>query len=145
MDNNRCCGFGLCYLYLRNLNKFKSKHKRIYWIHWGLGPNLRIKMHKHLVHNKPDPSVVPLSMNQVWSMDFMHDQQLDCKSIRLFNVIVNFKQEALDIELNFYLPSERVMRSLDQIISWRGKSCIIRADYGPELISGRLTKWTARH
>jgi putative transposase len=29
-DNNRNWGFGLCYLYLRNLKGFKWKHKRVY-------------------------------------------------------------------------------------------------------------------
>jgi putative transposase len=61
-------------------------------------------------------------------MDFMYDQLEDGRSIRLFNVIDDFNREALGIEVNFSLPSERVVRSLDQIIAWRGKPCVIRAD-----------------
>ena len=55
-------------------------------------------------------------MNQVWSMDFMHDQLEDGRSIRLFNVIDDFNREALGIEVDFSLPSERVVRSLDQTL-----------------------------
>ena len=84
-------------------------------------------------------------MNQVWSMDFMHDQLEDGRSIRLFNVIDDFNREALGIEVDFSLPSERVVRSLDQIIAWRGKPCVIRADNGPELVSSRLMEWAAKH
>jgi putative transposase len=84
-------------------------------------------------------------MNQVWSMDFMHDQLEDGRSIRLFNVIDDFNREALGIEVEFSLPSERVVRSLDQIIAWRGKPCVIRADNGPELVSSRLMEWAAKH
>ena len=43
------------------------------------------------------------------------------------------------------LPSERVIRSLDQIIAWRGKTNIIRADNGAELFSGRLMEWAVKH
>ena len=69
----------------------------------------------------------------------------DWRSIRLFNVIDEFNREALGIEVDFSLPSERVIRSLDQIIDWRGKPCVIRADNGPELISGKLMEWAGKH
>ena len=68
----------------------------------------------------------------------MHDQLSDGRSIRLFNVIDDFNREALGIDVDFTLPSERVIHTLDQIISWRGKPSIIRADNGPELVSDRL-------
>jgi putative transposase len=60
-------------------------------------------------------------------------------------VIDDFNREALGIEVDFSLPSERVIRALDQIIAWRGKPSIIRADNGPELVSGRLMEWAAQH
>ena len=53
-------------------------------------------------------------------MDFMHDQLADGRSIRLFNVIDDYNREGLCIEVDFSLPSERVIRSLDRIIEWRG-------------------------
>ena len=144
-DNNRSWGFGLYYLYLRNIKKYPWNHKRIYRIYQELELNLRIKPRKRLVRDKPDALVVPLRINQVWSIDFMHDQLEDGRSIRLFNVIDDFNREALGIEVDFSLPSERVIRSLDQIIAWRGKPSIIRADNGPELVSGRLMEWAAKH
>ena len=144
-DNNRIWGFGLCYLYLRNVKNFKWNHKRIYRIYKELELNLRIKPRKRLVRDKPDALVVPLSANQAWSMDFMHDQLADGRSIRLFNVIDDFNREALGIEVDFSLPALRVIRTLDQIIAWRGKPSVIRADNGPELISGLLFAWAAKH
>jgi putative transposase len=42
-DNNRNWGFGLCYLYLRNLKGFKWNHKRVYRVYKELELNLRIK------------------------------------------------------------------------------------------------------
>jgi transposase InsO family protein len=42
------------------------------------------------------------------------------------------------------LPSERVVRALDQIIEWRGKPQVIRSDNGPEYISGTFIAWAER-
>ena len=36
-DNHRNWGFGLCYLYLRNVKGFKWNHKRVYRIYKGVG------------------------------------------------------------------------------------------------------------
>jgi putative transposase len=72
------------------------------------------------------------------SVDFMHDQLSDGRSVRLFNVLDDFNREGLDIEVDLSLPSARVIRSLKQIIQWRGKPRVIRCDNGPEYISGAL-------
>jgi len=115
-DNHRNWGFGLCYLYLRNVKRFTWNHKRVYRIYRELELNLRIKPRKRLVRQMPEPLTVPAAINQVWSMDFMHDQLVDGRSIRLFNVIDDFNREALGIEVDFSVPAERVIRALKQII-----------------------------
>jgi len=143
-DNNRTWGFGLCYLYLRNVKGFQWNHKRVYRIYRELELNLRIKPRKRLIRAKPEPLSVPQAINEVWSMDFMHDQLEDGRSIRLFNVIDDFNREALGIEIDFSLPSERVIRALKQIITWRGKPATIRCDNGPENISDGLRRWAEK-
>lgn len=143
-DNNRIWGFGLCYLYLRNVKGFRWNHKRVYRIYRELELNLRIKPRRRLMREKPEALAVPLDMNQVWSMDFMHDQLYDGRSFRLFNVIDDFNRESLGIEVDFSLPSERVIRALKQIIEWRGKPAVIRCDNGPENISGEIQNWASR-
>lgn len=62
------------------------------------------------------PLAVPAQINDAWSMDFMHDQLADGRGIRLFNVIDDYKREGLGIEVDFRLPYECVIRSLDRII-----------------------------
>jgi putative transposase len=66
--------------------------------------NLRIKPRKRLVREKPEPLAVPAAINEVWSMDFMHDTLGVGRSIQLFNVIDDFNHEALGIEVDFSLP-----------------------------------------
>jgi putative transposase len=85
--NHRNWGFGLCYLYLRNVKGFRWSRKRGYRIYRSLELNLRIKPKKRLIREKPEPLAVPEAVNQSWSMDFMHDQLSDGRTYRLFNVI----------------------------------------------------------
>jgi putative transposase len=139
--NQRNWGFGLCYFYLRNTKQFRWNHKRVDRIYRELELNLRIKPRRRLVREKPEALAVPTQINEVWSMDFMHDQLADGRCIRLFNVIDDFNREGLCIDVDFSLPSERVIRSLDQIIEWRGVPKAIRCDNGPEYISAVTRKW----
>jgi putative transposase len=139
--NQRNWGFGLCFLYLRNVKGFKWNHKRVYRIYRELELNLRIKPKKRLKRKKPIALAEPDAINQVWSMDFMHDQLADGRSFRAFNVIDDYNREGLCIEVDFSLPSARVIRALEQIFEWRGKPKAIRCDNGPEYISSEITKW----
>lgn len=134
-------GFGLCFLYLRNVKGFGWNHKRVRRIYCELELNLRIKPRQRLVRARPDPLAVPDAPNDSWSMDFMADQLEDGRSLRTFNVLDDFNREGLGIEVDISLPSERVKRSLNQIIEWRGKPRKIRCDNGPEYISNQLKEW----
>lgn len=112
--------------------------------HRQLELNLRIKPRKRMVCERPQPLTVPDGRNQVWSMDFMHDQLGDWRTFRLFNVIDDFNREGLGIEVDFSLPSGRVILSLEQIMAWRGKPAVLRCDNGPEYVSAALQGWASR-
>ena len=77
---------------------------------------MRIKPKKRLVRQKPDSLIVPKTINQCWSMDFVHDQLENGKTYRLFNVIDDCNREGLGMEIDFSLPAARVIRAPDQII-----------------------------
>jgi len=64
-------------------------------------------------------------------MDFMHDQLSDRRTLRVLNVIDDYNREALGMEIDLSLPSERVIRALKQIIEWRGRPLVIRCDKRP--------------
>lgn len=134
-------GFGLCFDYLRNVKGFKWNNKRVYRIYCELALNLRIKPRRRLKRNRPEPLKEPIKVNQVWSIDFMHDQLADQRKFRLFNVIDDFKREGLAIKAGFSLPTTRVTRVLDQLLEWRSKPIAIRCDNGPEFISHEFTDW----
>ncbi|MBG5913900.1 IS3 family transposase, partial [Providencia stuartii] len=140
-DSQRNWGFGLCFLYLRNVKNLRFNHKRVYRIYCALSLNMRIKPKKRLKRDKPEPLTVPETSNECWSMDFMHDQLSDGRSVRLLNIIDDFNREALAIEVDFSLPASRVVRVLEQLIEWKGKPVCIRCDNGPEYTSNILISW----
>ncbi len=138
---HRRWGFGLCYLYLRNVQELKFNHKRVYRIYRELELNLRIKPRRRLKREHPDPLEVPKQINAVWSIDFMHDTLSNGQKFRTFNVLDDYNREGLGIEVDFGLPSERIIRCLDQIIEWRGKTKMIRCDNGSEMCSAVFQTW----
>ena len=76
--------------------------------------------------------------------DWLVRQLADGRSIGLLNVIDDDNREGLGIEVDFSLPSERVIWSLDRIIEWRGKPQVIGCDNGPEYISAVTLAWAAK-
>jgi len=140
-QTNKRWGFGLCFLYLRNVKHFTWNHKRVYRIYRELELNLRIKPKRRIKRDKPDALSVPAAINQVWSVDFMSDSLADGRLLRTFNVLDDYNREGLGIEVDLSLPSERIIRSLAQIIEWRGKPAAIRMDNGPENISQAMIDW----
>jgi hypothetical protein len=110
-------------------------------VYRALELNLRIKPKKRLVRETPRPLTVPAAINEVWSMDFMHDQRRDGRSFRAFNVLEDFNRDGLTMAVDVSRPAARVVRALDQLIEWRGVPKVIRSDNGPEYISETLRRW----
>ena len=143
-ERHKNWGFKLCFLYLRNIKGFGWNHKRVYRIYRDLALNMRIKPKKRLYRDKPAPLREPGAINDVWSMDFMHDQLGDGRSFRTLNILDDFNREGLGIEVDFSLPAARVTRTLDQVIEWRGSPNTIRVDNGPEYVSEHMAHWAKR-
>ena len=142
---HRRWGFGLCFLYLRNVKGFPYNHKRVYRIYRELELNLRIKPRRRLHRTTPDRLEVPRRINEMWSIDFMHDRLTNGRSFRTFNVLDDFNREGLGIEVDLSLSGARITRCLDRIIEWRGKPAAIRCDNGSEMCSAAFQTWAEEH
>ena len=105
--------------------------ERAYRIYCELELKLRIKSKLRIKRDRPDELSEPVAINQVWPMDFMSDNLGDQRRFRPFDVLDDYNREGLGIEIDFSLPSGRVIRSLEQIIEWRGKPLVLRYDNGP--------------
>jgi len=75
----------------------------------------------------------------------MSDSLSDGRLLRTFNVIDDYNREGLTIDVDLSLPSERIIRSLEQIIQWRGKPSAIRCDNGPENIAQAMLDWATQN
>lgn len=137
-------GFALCYLHIRKQLGWPINHKRVYRIYCELKLNLRHKPKQRIEREQPMPLCPPEAINTVWSVDFMHDQLDDGRSIRMLNVLDDSNREGLIAEVNFSMPSAYVTRQLDQLIEWRGSPKIIRSDNGPEYISHHFKEWASK-
>jgi putative transposase len=110
---HRRWGFGLCFLYLRNVQGQIWNHKRVYRIYRELELTLRIKPRKRLVRERPEKLSVPALPIRVWSRDFMAERLLDGRAFRLLNILDDFNREGLAIEVDFSLPACRPVRCLN--------------------------------
>lgn len=128
------------------MENYGWNHKRIYHIYCELALDLRIKPRRRLKRHAPEPLKEPIRENQVWSLDFMHDQLSDSRKFRLLNVIDDYRREGLVIEAGYSLPTIRVIRMLNQLLEWREKPLMIRClaqrhCSGPEFISHEFVRW----
>lgn len=133
-------GFPKCRQRLKAMG-YRWNHKRIYRVYRQLKLHLRPKKRKRLPPREARPLVVPSAVNTCWSIDFMSDSLIQGRRIRTLNVVDDYNREVLGIEIDFSLPSSRVIRSLNQIIAWRGQPDAIRVDNGPEFISQTFALW----
>lgn len=78
-------------------------------------------------------------------MDFMTDVLYNGRRVRVLNVIDDYNREALAMEVDTSLPSERVIKILERLKETHGKPQIIRTDNGPEFISHKLLDWCHRN
>ena len=75
----------------------------------------------------------------------MSDALSDGRRFRTFNVVDDYNREALGIEIDLSLPSQRVVRVLDRIATWRGFPAKLRFDNGPELIAVAVADWAEQN
>jgi len=136
-------GYGFDKLFKKIRNQgYSWNHKRVYRIYCEMKLNLRRQKHKKRYPSvDPKPLLQPIQPNQSWSMDFMSDALYGGRKFRTFNVSDDYNREALTIDIGLSITSQRVTRTLEQLIEVRGVPQQIRMDHGPEFTSHHFKEW----
>jgi putative transposase len=121
-------------------------HKRVYRLYRLEGLQLRLKVKRRkrisLQRGRVASGTGP---REHWSMDFVHDQLLDGRRVRVLTVIDNWSRESVSLEAGFWLQSGALVgQALDRAAGSRGLPKAITVDNGTEFTSRALDEWAYR-
>ena len=91
------------------------------------------------------PMLVPQWPNDRWSLDFVADQFIDGRRLRILVVVDDCTRECLALVPDTSISGTRVARELDRLIVAYGKPTTIVSDNGTELTSNAILRWTDDH
>jgi putative transposase len=79
--------------------------------------------------------------NQVWTYDFVFDQSLSGKSLKMLTLIDEYTGECLAVEVGVSIKSERVRQILQRVCFEKGQPEMIRPDNGSEFVGKAVGDW----
>lgn len=121
------------------------KPKRIYRLYRQEGLQLRNKSPKRKVKAKLRGDRQPADRcNDVWAMDFVHDQLYDGRKIRVLAVVDTFTRYAPALDVRASYKGADVAETLERSCKLVGYPKTIRLDYGPEFVSRDLDLWACQ-
>ena len=116
--------------------------KRIYRLYKEMGLQLRNKTPKRRVKAKlREDRADATQSNQVWAMDFVHDQLATGRKIRVLTVVDTFSRFSPVVDPRFSYRGEDVVAALERACRKVGYPKAIRVDQGSEFISRDLDLW----
>lgn len=115
--------------------------KRTYRLYREEGLQVRTKRRKKLIRPRV-PMLVPDSVNQRWSMDFMSDQLANGRRFRILNVVDDYSRECVLQIVDLSISGQRLARELDQLARRLPKTIV--CDNGPEFTSKAMFFWAKR-
>jgi putative transposase len=96
---------------------------------------------------KPTLGIVPKAekVNQVWTYDFVFDQSLSGRSLKMLTLIDEYTRECLAMEVGVSIKSEKVRQILERVCADKGEPEMIRSDNGSEFIGQAVNSWLAQN
>ena len=82
--------------------------------------------------------------NDIWAMDFVHDQLATGRKIRVLTVVDTFSRYVPTLDPRFSYRGEDVVATLDRIRGQTGYPATIRVDQGSEFTSRDMDLWACQ-
>lgn len=116
--------------------------KKTYRIYKEVGMQLRTKTPKRRVKAKlREERKEAVRPNDVWAMDFAHDQLATGRTIHILTVVDTFSRYVPVLDARFSYMGENVVTTLDRVCRQVGYPQTIRVDNGSEFISREKDLW----
>lgn len=122
----------------------KINLKKVYRL-WKLEKLSLPKKRQRKPRARPIIGIMPKAekVNQVWTYDFIFDQSLSGKSLKMLTLIDEFTRECLAVEVGVSIKSERVRQILQRVCYEKGFPEMLRSDNGSEFIAQSVNYWLA--
>jgi putative transposase len=120
-------------------------HKKTHRLYRAEKLHLRPKKRRRITCSTRVAPPAPTGPNQIWTMDFVHDNLACGRTFRALNIMDAWSREALAIEADTSLGGQRVVRILEQIVAGRGKPALLQVDNGSEFRGIALDQWAYRN
>lgn len=128
--------------YVLRREGWEVNSKRVYRIYKEMGLQLRNKSPRRRVKAKlREDRSDAVCANDVWAMDFVHDQLATGRKLRILTVDDTFSRYCPVIDPRFSYRGEDVVAALDRVCSDIGYPKSIRVDNGSEFISRDMDLW----
>lgn len=112
---------------------------RVLRVYTNINLKLRIKRKRRIPSRIKEKLLVPGSLNETWSLDFISDSLSTGRRFRVLNARDDYNSESLINEAFYSIPCVRLVQKLKELIMYRAAPKRIRTDNGPEFLSKVFT------
>ena len=119
-------GFWKCFDRLRVEGR-PWNHKHVHRVYCALRLNLPRRTTRRVPRRVRQPLAAPPILNRTWALDFMSETLYDGRRVRLLTVIDEGNREGLEIALGLSVPSQRVVRVLNELVAVHGYPAALRS------------------
>src|SRR4029078_7026132 len=124
---------------------FTVNHKRLFRLYREERLMVRRRGGRKRALGTRAPMLVPQWPNDRWSLDFVADQFIDGRRLRILVVVDDCTRECLALVPDTSISGIRVARELDRLLADRGKQKMVVSDNGTELTSNAILQWADDH
>jgi putative transposase len=116
--------------------------KKFYRIYLELGMQLRHKTPKRRLKAKlRDDRALAVGPNDVWALDFVHDQLVTGKKLRVLTIVDTFWRYVPVLDVGYNCRGEDVLATLDRVCRTAGYPKTIRVNQASEFVSRDMDLW----